>query len=421
MTDGGLLKKALEQKTGTVIEAEIQSEPATPSSEGFSSLLNSNGLKAGLILAIMGLVSGFITSAPKFQQEHPGALLFPILLVSGSFFFLWTTFDRKKTGAIAVFCILMLAAPYVITSLDSSSLTIVGDELTDDSTQVVLKIRESGSLFGSADSSANIEIKYDGTTVWNQNVDFSVNREDGIGSYGLIYLNLVDFYSGNADFNNQYVVYFSSGDSDLTYVLTDSLLQRTITDVEGDTVGVYGGGVDCSEDKETCVIGIGLRTWSGLATATSSNKPGGLLHANYDVKATLYYESITPSNIAIDYPLVSVNDGEASWDSMSGEYGAGSYSNVGDFGSELPLDGSVEDQDIGMQFIPIENMDQNDFGCYVFEIVTNQDLVWSSASITSLSYYLYEETGEDQTGGGMGGGSNDGDPTDELWTPVSSC
>jgi len=426
MADGGLLKKAMEQQTDGVIEAEISPKDSViefdnTSSNGFTTLLNSKSMRLGLFLSLLGLISGFITSVPKIQQDYSLGILLPILLLSVSFFFLWSSFNRKNTVAIAIFCVFLLVTPYAITSLDSSSLTIVEDELSDDSTQIILKIRESGSLWGSADSSANILIKYSGEKVWDQDIDFSPNREDGIGSYGLISLNLVDFYSGNADSNNQYVVFFSSGDSDLTYVLTDSLLQRTITGVEGDSVGAYGLENDCSGSKETCVIGIGLKTWSGLATSTSSSKPGGLLHANYDVKATLYYESINPSNIAIDYPLVSVNDGEALWDSMSGEYGSGSYSNVGDFGSELPLDGSVENQDIGMQFIPIENMDQNDFGCYIFEIITNQDLVWSSTSITSLSYYLYEETGEEQTGGGIGGGSNDGEPTDELWTQVSSC
>jgi hypothetical protein len=66
-------------------------------------------------------------------------------------------------------------------------------------------------------------------------------------------------------------------------------------------------------------------------------------------------------------------------------------------------------------------MNENDYGCYVFEIVTTQESVWSSSQITSLSYYQYEETGEDDDGQGPTGGSNDGEPTDELWTPVSSC
>ena len=178
MTDGGLLKKAMEQKSEEVIEAEIKFESDTQDSGGFSSLLGSNGMKLGLFLALIGLVSGFITANPQLQQDYSYAIFMPILLLSGSFFLLWSSLDRKMTGAIAVFCLLLLATPYAITSLNSSSLTIVDDELSDDATQIVLKIRESGSLFGSSGSSAEISINYDGAKVWSDEVSFSVDRED---------------------------------------------------------------------------------------------------------------------------------------------------------------------------------------------------------------------------------------------------
>ena len=264
MADGGLLKKAMEQKTDQVIEAEIKPEQINSSPNTLPSMFT-NGMKLGLFLALTGLLSGFMTSIPKIQQEYSFGILLPILLLSGSFFFLWSSFDRKKTVAIAIFCILLLATPYAITSLDSSSLTIVDDELSDDSTQVILKIRESGSLWGSADSSASIIIKYSGDTVWDQNVDFSVDREDGNGGYGLIYLNVIDFYSGNADLDNKYVVHFSSGDSVLIHTLTDSFLQRSITEVQGDALGPIGTGADCDDHDDGCILGIGLRSWSGLA------------------------------------------------------------------------------------------------------------------------------------------------------------
>ena len=144
MTDGGLLAKAMEQKTEEVVDAEIQPESNEKTSINFSSMLVSNNLKIGILLSILGLISGFITSIPKYQQDYSFAIILPILLLSGSFFFLWTTFDRKKTSAIAIFCLLLLATPYAVTSLGSSSLTIVDDELSDDATQVVLKFENLG-------------------------------------------------------------------------------------------------------------------------------------------------------------------------------------------------------------------------------------------------------------------------------------
>lgn len=408
MADGGLLKKAMEHKSEDVIDAEIKPESKIKNSGEFLSLLGSNSMKLGSFLALIGLISGFITADPQLQQEYSLAILLPILLLSGSFFFLWSSFDRKMTGAIAVFCVLLLATPYAITSLNSSSLTIVDDELSDDATQIVLKVRESGSLFGSSNGPADVAIKYDGNQVWSGKVSFSVDREDGIGSYGFLSLDVADFYSGNA-VNGEYVVDFSLGNSDLTYVLKDSSLQRTVTDVQGDTIGLIGTNADCDDGKDTCILGIGLSTWSGI---NSDDRPIGILHSNYIVSATLYYEDTDSSSISIDYPEVNVINGDASWDSMSGIYGSGSKANVGDFGSELPLDGSVEDAVIGM-YIPIDDMEINDYGCYVFEVMTSQDSTWSMGeSQTSLTYYEYTESDEDQ---------NSQQSKEEFWEQVNSC
>ena len=68
MADGGLLKKAMEQKTEDVIEADIKFESDVKSSENLLSKLGSNGMKLGLFLALIGLISGFITANPQLQQ-----------------------------------------------------------------------------------------------------------------------------------------------------------------------------------------------------------------------------------------------------------------------------------------------------------------------------------------------------------------
>ena len=416
MADGGLLKKAMEQKTEDVIEADLKFESDVKSSENLLSKLGSNGMKLGLFLALFGLISGFITANPQLQQEYSLAIFLPVSILSASFFFLWVSLDRKMTGVIAVFCILLLATPYGITSLNSSSLTIVDDELSNDASEIVLKVRESGSLFGSAGGSADIIINYGGEKVWSGEVSFSVDREDGIGSYGLVSLNVIDFYSGNADDNNQYVLKFVSGDSDLSYILTDSSLQRTVTEAQGDALGSIGTDSDCDDHKDGCILGIGLRTWSGI-DSTGTNRPTGIIHADYNVQATLYYENIDSSSISIDYPEVSVINGEATWDSMNGVYGSGNLANVGDFGSELILDGSIEDPVIGMQYIPIDEMEISDYGCYIFEVITSQEDPWSiSNAQTSLTYYEYTESEKEVTSGG-----NQGESKEEFWEQVNSC
>ena len=425
MADGGLLKKAMEQKTEDVIEADIKFESDVKGSENVLSKLGSNSMKLGLFLALIGLISGFITANPQLQQEYSLAIFIPISLMSASFFFLWNTFDRKMTGAIGVFCILLLATPYGITSLNTSSLTIVDDELSDDSSEIILKVRESGSFFGSSDGPADITVKYDGDSVWSGEVPFSVDREDGIGNYGFLSLNVADFYSGNAvpgvccNNNGQplidgieYVIEFSLGNSDLTYMLSASSLQRTIEEVQSDAIGSIGFDNDCNNGKETCIVGIGLRSWSGLESIDSSSRPGGMAFSDYDIRATLYYENIDAASISIDYPDVSVVNGEASWNSMNGIYGSGTLANVGDFGSELPLDGSIEDTTIGMKYIPVDEMEINDYGCYIFEVITSQGDTWQSMdSLTSITYYEFAEGEVD----------NGQDSTEEYWEKVNSC
>ena len=61
-------------------------------------------------------------------------------------------------------------------------------------------------------------------------------------------------------------------------------------------------------------------------------RPAPLVHADFEMSAVLSKDGVT----AIEYPTVTVTNGEAIWDSESGVYGSGS-AEVGDFGSELSL------------------------------------------------------------------------------------
>ena len=60
-----------------------------------------------------------------------------------------------------------------------------------------------------------------------------------------------------------------------------------------------------------------------------------------------------------------------------------------------------------MEYIPIDDMEINDYGCYIFEVTTTQDEFWSSISYSSSSYYQYDE-------------GNDGSE-EESWKEVNSC
>jgi len=407
MSNGGLLQKAIEQQSHDEDVAVVVADVAEPGRTG----MISGPMKQGAGLGIVALVISWIVSSPSIQSDYSFAGIFPILMFAGSFYLVWNAIGRKQTAAIAVVYILLAASPYVAMSLSSGEITITESELSEDATELTLTIRESGALFGSSVDSADVSISYDGDSVFDSTISFSIDREDGFGTYGEITLSIAEWYQGNAADNAAYVVSVDVGSSSDSMQLQSNHLQRTVDDVKSATAGAMGMGSECSDSKDSCILGVALKSWSGL-DAMGDNPPGGLPHADYTVSATLYYGSTE----AISFPPVTVVNGVAEWDSNNGEYGGGSAF-VGDEGSELPMPGSVDSFEMNTKYIPIEDWAVSDYGCYHFTVETTQTSPWSDGSVVSYtSYYEYTEEG---------GESNPGEPSDnptnEAWTSVSSC
>ena len=196
------------------------------------------------------------------------------------------------------------------------------------------------------------------------------------------------------------------GSSSDSMQLQSRHLQRTVNDVKGETLGAMGVANDCDDSKDSCILGVALKSWSGL-DALGDNPPGALPYADYTVQANMYFDS----SVVISYPLVTVVNGVAQWDSGNGEYGGGSAL-VGEDGSELPLPGSVESFELNTKYVPIDDWAINDYGCYHFTVEVTQNSPWSDGStLSQTSYYEYTEEG----------GETGGNPTNEAWTKVTSC
>ena len=405
MSNGGLLQKAMDQQPdggGEVTGAVVIADVASSGSSGFMSA----PMKQGAGLALVALVLSWLLVNPTIQSEYAFAGLVPILIFAGSFYLVWNAMGRKQTAVIAVVYILLAASPYAAMSLSSGEITITESELSDDATQITLTIRESGALFGSSADSADVSITYDDDNVYDSTVSFSIDREDGFGEYGEITLTVAEWYQGNAADAAPYIVTVNFDSSSDSMELQSNHLQRTIDDVKSATAGAMGTGSECSDSKDSCIIGVALKSWSGL-DAIGDNPPGGLPHADYTVQATLYYDSTA----AISFPTVMVVNGVAGWDSNNGEYGGGSAF-VGDDGSELPLPGSVDSFELNSKYIPIEDWGVSDYGCYHFTVEVTQSSPWSDDSVVShTSYYEYTEEG----------GETNGNPTNEAWTSTTNC
>jgi len=403
MSDGGLLKKAMD------VQQPADEIVAVAAPEAEKKTLVPNSLYIGIGLAVVSIVSMWLYSLPSIQSEYALAIIVPILLAGAGWFLIWDGVNRKFTEVISVTILLLLASPFISSSLFSSSLTITDSDLSSDAETITLTIRESGGFFGGIGGSsgdADVSITYGGETVWESVMPLSINLNDANGKYGRLALPIDEFYSGNAATDSRYIVTVDSGSSSDSFILNSGHLARTVDTTQNLAVGAMGQGNDCSGNKDSCVIGVGLKAWVGLQTNVG-NPPAPLPHANFELTATLSKDGVT----AISYPTVTVINGDATWDSMNGVYGSGSAV-VGDFGSEIVLDGSVEDIAINMQFIPREDWEESDFGCYEFTVSATQGPPWGDRTAhVSTTYYELAEFG----------GGDDGSDTDESWTQVSSC
>lgn len=400
MSDGGLLKKAMD------VQQPADEIVAVAAPEAEKKTLVPNSLYIGIGLAVVSIVSMWLYSLPSIQSEYALAIIVPILLAGAGWFLIWDGVNRKFTEVISVTILLLLASPFISSSLFSSSLTITDSDLSSDAETITLTIRESGGFFGGSSGDADVSITYGGETVWESVMPLSINLNDANGKYGRLVLPIDEFYSGNAATDSRYIVTVDSGSSSDSFILNSGHLARTVDTTQNLAVGAMGQGNDCSGNKDSCVIGVGLKAWVGLQTNVG-NPPAPLPHANFELTATLSKDGMT----AISYPTVTVINGDATWDSMNGVYGSGSAV-VGDFGSEIVLDGSVEDIAINMQFIPREDWEESDFGCYEFTVSATQGPPWGDRTAhVSTTYYELAEFG----------GGDDGSDTDESWTQVSSC
>lgn len=400
MSDGGLLQKAMD------VQQPADEIVAVAAPEVEKKTLIPNSLYIGIVLAVVSIISMWLYSLPSIQSDYALAIVVPIVLAGAGWFLIWDGVNRKFTEVISVTILLLLASPFISSSIFSSSLTITDSDLSSDAETITLTIRESGGFFGGSSGDADVSITYGGEKVWESVMPLSINLNDANGKYGRLVLPIEDFYSGNAADDSRYVVTVDSGSSSDSFILNSGHLARTVDTTQNLAVGAMGQGNDCSGNKDSCVIGVGLKAWVGLQTNVG-NPPAPLPHANFELTATLSKDGVT----AISYPTVKVINGDATWNSMNGVYGSGSAV-VGDFGSEIVLDGSVEDIAINMQFIPRDDWEESDFGCYEFTVSATQMTPWSDGSVyESTTYYELAEFG----------GGDDTPDTDESWTQVSSC
>ena len=191
-------------------------------------------------------------------------------------------------------------------------------------------------------------------------------------------------------------------------IALDSLvLSRDVTSVYSTAKPSMSESSDDCGSMSRCVSGISLSAYIGISSLDSI--PGALPYADYSFTTTL---SLDGNSVAIEYPTVTVEGGSSStigvfglatWDSMGGQYGGGTMSNIGLYGSEISLMGSESNIEIGEGNIVIPKSDwsDSDYGCYTLSVSVND----GTNEVNHESYYIYDES----------------ESSEESWTNVNSC
>ena len=409
MSNGGLLQKAMDQQDDADgVEATLITAESTPSDD----MPISKVLSTLAVFALLPMV--LLMWFGIYLDVIPLSILYPLVTII-TLVVVWRQLDiglpasAGGTGVHATRAVIvagayavMLASPLILGNILVGEMSLAEVEFSDDGSTMEIKIRQNGGSSTAVDAQISIGD-------WSTVEPLSINREDGFGDYGSITLTVSEFYQSNALPSNPYLLTVTVEGLEMSTTLDSLKLSRTITDVQSSTAAAFSTDDDDCGTKDSCVVGVALTAWAGLDTL-GDNPPAPMPLAEYTLQATMYYSG---SNVAIAYPEVTVVDTIASWDSSGGQYGSGSAI-VGDWGSEISLEGSESDVMLNAKYIPISDWDENDYGCYSFVVEVTQQAPWASADsvVSHTSHYEYAEEGA--------GGDNPNN-TDESWTKVTSC
>lgn len=417
MSGGGLLQKATNQRSDNDATNEQVAATIIPDSQDsdMSSLkdvaitLSYGAILPFFVVMWFGIYLDFISLT----------ILSPLVMISSLAFVWWKLnlglpafaggngLDMKKSFAIFSTYILLLGIPLLLATLLVGDISL-GDVSFDDSgDELEVKIRQNG---GSGSHDASVTLYRAGSEVFSNDIQFDIDRSDGLGEYGIFTIATSDFYSGNALPSSEYTmdINIDNGDTVIEDIALDSLvLSRDVTSVYSTAKPSMSESSDDCGSMTRCVSGISLSAYIGISSLDSI--PGALPYADYSFTTTL---SLDGNNIAIEYPTVTVEGGSSStigvfglatWDSNGGQYGGGTMSNIGLYGSEISLMGSESNIEIGEGNIVIPKSDwsESDYGCYTLSVSVND----GTNEVDHESYYIYDES----------------ESSEESWTNVNSC
>jgi|TARA_B110000263_G_scaffold92314_1_gene80693 hypothetical protein len=423
MSDGGLLQKATNQRSNGESSSESVAATIIPVS---SEIDNSSFKEIAITLSYGAIAPFFIVMWFGIYLDFISlTVLSPLVMILSLSFVWWKLnlglpafaggngLDIKKSFAIFSTYILLLGIPFLLATILVGDVSLSDIEFNDEGDELEIKIRQNG---GSGAHDALVTFYRGGGEVFSTNIQFNIDKSDGLGDYGMFIIPTSDFYSGNALPSSAYTmdIDIDNGDTVVEDIELNSLvLSRDVTSVFSTAKPSMSESSDDCGSMTRCVSGISLSAYIGISSSNSI--PGSLPYADYSFTATLFLDDgddETSDPVAIEYPTVTVEGGSSSsigaygiatWDSMGGQYGGGTLTNIGLYGSEISLMGSESNIEIGEGNIVIPKSDwsESDYGCYTLSVSVND----GTNLVDHESHYIYDES----------------ESSEESWTNVNSC
>ena len=139
----------------------------------------------GWVVLAMLVVSGYITSIYVKFGMNSGTAVRP-----------------TQWSAIVVGWLVLSSGVWMIgMETDSGGILLTDGQVHEDDNTVTLMLRHSsGTLFGSSWEGGNVDVSVtqDDTETWSGSINVMMNQEDMIGAYGLVTLQISDFYAASA-------------------------------------------------------------------------------------------------------------------------------------------------------------------------------------------------------------------------------
>jgi len=411
---GGLLEKA-KQASGDsggddvaaaaeeVIATTLEPVPSTPP----FGLNDSLALKVGLGTFVLG-IGGILFMS---KQEGLGFAALALLLISGYMFSVYVKFGmnsglalRPTQWSAIIVGILLLSSGAWAMGMEpaSSGILLTNGEVHEDDNTVTLMLRHSsGSLFGGSWDGGDVavSVSQDDAVTWSGTVNVLMNQEDMVGKYGLITLQISDFYAASAiqidgftslglvnTVEHPYTVSVTLDGNTESQVLPTLELSRNVDDIDEEAYGQVSD-TGCDSGYTSCVDYVELRGWVGMGVESAD-------------------EDTTPVRVRGDYTLdmafgiddegttmsVDVSGTEAQW--AAGDCSAGTMDIAVDTSGFMFMCNGANNFDADL--VLSDSSGDREYGCYTLTVSATQD---GEIVATSSSHYMFDENQDSDNSG----------------------